>query len=82
MTAYAAPLAPQVRLGRTVAQMNSLQIGRGRGVVLQEGETQVVQFARLGLPDENATERQEWLTQVVEELGKIYDGEMAVAEET
>ncbi len=73
-----APLAPQVRLKRTIAQMNGLQVGRGRGVMLQESEAQVLQFARLGLPDESSTERRARLKHVVEEIGKIYGRETAV----
>jgi hypothetical protein len=64
------PLTPQPRLKRSVAQMNSLQIGRGRGVVLQQSEPVVVQFARLGLPDEGAAAQRARVKQVV---GKIVE---------
>lgn len=79
-----APLTPQIRLKQTVAQMNSLKLGQGRGVILQESEAQVVQFARFGLPNEDAKTRYGRLKQVVATIGKMYEREdlEAGAEET
>lgn len=76
-----APLTPQMRLKRTVGQMHSLQLGQGRGVILQEGEAQVVQFARFGLPDEDVKARYGRLKQVVAEIGKMYEREEVKAVE-
>jgi len=78
----ATPLVPQIRLKKNLAQINAMRIGRGRGVMLQE-DPLVVQFARLGLPDESVTERRTRLKQVVTEIEKIYTEELeAAGEET